>query len=81
MQRRDFMRRGTIAAGATLLGLNRFPYPLYAADRKKQAQDVVTLGPSGLRVTRLAQGTGTSGVGKQSNQTRGLGSAGWPTCS
>jgi len=76
MQRRDFMRRGTIAAGATLLGLNRFPYHLYAADKKKQAQDVVTLGPSGLRVTRLAQGTGTSGVGKQSNQTRGLGERG-----
>jgi len=36
----------------------------------------VTLGPSGLRVTRLAQGTGTSGVGKQSNQTRGLGERG-----
>jgi aryl-alcohol dehydrogenase-like predicted oxidoreductase len=76
MQRRDFMRRGTIAAGATLLGLNRFPYHLYAADERKQAQDVVTLGKSGLRVTRLAQGTGTSGVGKQSNQTRGLGERG-----
>ena len=37
MQRRDFMRRGTIAAGATLLGLNRFPHHLYAADKKKQA--------------------------------------------
>jgi len=76
MQRRDFMRRGTIAAGATLLGLNRFPHHLYAADKKKQAQDLVTLGRSGLRVTRLAQGTGTSGVGKQSNQTRGLGERG-----
>ena len=40
MQRRDFMRRGTIAAGATLLGVNRFPYHLYAADKKKQAQAV-----------------------------------------
>jgi 1-deoxyxylulose-5-phosphate synthase len=76
MQRRDFVRKGTIAAGAALLGLSRFPHHLYAADKKKQAQDVVTLGKSGLRVTRLAQGTGTSGVGKQSNQTRGLGEQG-----
>ncbi len=76
MQRRHFMRQGTVAAGAALLGLSRLPYPLYAADKRKQAQDVVTLGQSGLRVTRLAQGTGTSGVGKQSNQTRGLGERG-----
>ncbi len=76
MQRRDFVRKGTIAAGAALFGLNRFPHHLYAADKKKQAQDVVTLGKSGLHVTRLAQGTGTSGVGKQSNQTRQLGEQG-----
>ena len=76
MQRRHFMRQGTVAAGAALLGLIRFPYHLYAADKRKQAEDVVTLGKSGLRVTRLAQGTGTSGVGKQSNQTRGLGERG-----
>ncbi len=76
MQRRDFMRRGTLAGGAALLGLGRFPHHLYAAASKKQAQDWVTLGKSGLRVTRLAQGTGTSGVGKQSNQTRGLGEQG-----
>jgi aryl-alcohol dehydrogenase-like predicted oxidoreductase len=76
MQRRHFMRQGTVAAGAALLGLSRFPYHLYAAEKRKQAQDVVTLGKSGLRVTRLAQGTGTNGTGKQSNQTRGLGERG-----
>ena len=64
------------AYGLATNSLNRFPHHLYAADKKKQAQDVVTLGKSGLRVTRLAQGTGTSGVGKQSNQTRGLGERG-----
>jgi aryl-alcohol dehydrogenase-like predicted oxidoreductase len=73
MHRRDFIRHGTVAAGSALLGLGRFPHHLYAAGKKKQAQDVVTLGKSGLRVTRLAQGTGTSGVGGSSNQTRGLG--------
>src|SRR5713101_417631 len=72
MRRREFIRYGAAAAGGALLG-GRFPHHLYAAASKKQAQDVVTLGKSGLRVTRLAQGTGTSGVGGSSNQTRGLG--------
>ncbi|HEV8254110.1 MAG TPA: aldo/keto reductase [Vicinamibacteria bacterium] len=72
MKRRDFVRQGALAAGAALLGGGRFPHHLYAAGRK-QAQDLVTLGRTGLRVTRLAQGTGTSGVGGSSNQTRGLG--------
>jgi aryl-alcohol dehydrogenase-like predicted oxidoreductase len=34
---------------------------------------VVTLGRTGIQVSRLFQGTGTDGVGKASNQTRGLG--------
>ena len=76
MHRRDFVRHGTLWTGAALFGLGRFPHRLYAADRAKQAQDVVTLGRTGLRVTRLAQGTGTSGVGGSSNQTRGLGEQG-----
>ena len=76
MQRRDFVRHGALAAGAALLGFGRFPHHLYAAASPKKGQDVVTLGRTGLRVTRLAQGTGTSGVGKQSNQTRQLGERG-----
>ena len=75
MRRRDFIRHGTTAAaaGATLFGLGRFPHHLFAADKKKHAQDVVTLGRTGVKVTRLAQGTGTHGVGHSSNQIRGLG--------
>jgi len=46
---------------------------LFAAGQKKNAQDIVTLGTSGLRVSRLAQGTGTIGFNKSSNQTRKLG--------
>ncbi|PYQ14181.1 MAG: aldo/keto reductase [Acidobacteria bacterium] len=75
MKRREFIQHGTVAAG-TLFGLGRFPYHLYAADKKKHAQDVVTLGRTGLKVSRLAQGTGTHGVGKSSNQIRGLGDQG-----
>ena len=69
MKRREFIR-DTVAAGTALLSLDKFPYHLYAANSKKTAQDVVTLGKTGIRVTRLAQGTGTNGVGKSSNQTR-----------
>jgi aryl-alcohol dehydrogenase-like predicted oxidoreductase len=70
MKRRDFVRHGTVAGGAALFGLGRFPHHLYAATREKRAQDQVTLGRTGIRVSRLAQGTGTNGVNKSSNQTR-----------
>jgi aryl-alcohol dehydrogenase-like predicted oxidoreductase len=76
MNRRRFLRQGTYAGGATLVGAHAFPHHLYAAGTEKRAQDVVTLGRTGIRVSRLAQGTGTNGVGKSSNQTRGLGLAG-----
>jgi aryl-alcohol dehydrogenase-like predicted oxidoreductase len=75
MKRRDFLRCGSAIAGTTLLGLDRFPHHLYAAE-KKTAQDLVTLGRTGLQVTRLAQGTGTNGVNKSSNQIRRMGDAG-----
>jgi aryl-alcohol dehydrogenase-like predicted oxidoreductase len=56
--------------------MGRFPYHLYAADKQKTAQDFVTLGETGIRVTRLAQGTGTNGVNKSSNQIRKMGNQG-----
>jgi aryl-alcohol dehydrogenase-like predicted oxidoreductase len=76
MKRRDFVRYGTLAAGAAALDVGRFPHALYAGSRKKQASDVVTLGQTGIRLSRLAQGTGTNGVGKSSNQIRSLGFTG-----
>jgi aryl-alcohol dehydrogenase-like predicted oxidoreductase len=75
MKRRDFLRCGT-AAGAAMVGLQRFPHHLYAADNAKTAQDLVTLGKTGIKVTRLAQGTGTNGVGRNSNQKRSMGERG-----
>ena len=75
MKRRDFLRSGSAIAGTALLGLHRFPHHLYAAE-KKTAQDLVTLGRTGIQVTRLAQGTGTNGVNKSSNQIRRMGDAG-----
>ena len=75
MKRRDFVRYGTLAAGSVMLG-GRFPYHLYAAGKAKNAHDRVVLGKTGLTVPRLAQGTGTSGTNKSSNQTRQLGQQG-----
>ncbi len=80
MKRREFVRVGGAALGSVLLGgeaLGKaFPYHLYAANAQKTAQDVVTLGRTGIKVTRLAQGTGTNGVGKSSNQIRKNGDQG-----
>ena len=76
MKRRDFLRCGSAAAGTALLGLHRFPHHLYASTTKKTAQDLVTLGKTGIQVTRLAQGTGTNGVSKSSNQIRKMGDQG-----
>lgn len=76
MRRRDFLRCGSALAGTALLRLDRFPHHLYAAASKKTAQDRVMLGRTGIQVTRLAQGTGTNGVAKSSNQIRKMGGQG-----
>jgi aryl-alcohol dehydrogenase-like predicted oxidoreductase len=72
MKRRHFLTGGA-AAGAGALALNSFPYHLFAAETKKLASDRVKLGPMGVEVSRLAQGSGTNGVGGSSNQTKKLG--------
>jgi aryl-alcohol dehydrogenase-like predicted oxidoreductase len=72
MKRRDLVRMGALA-GTSALATGRFPYALYAAPRKKEATDTVSLGKTGISVSRLAQGTGTHGFDKSSDQTRGLG--------
>lgn len=76
MKRRSFIQCGLAAAGGACLGLREFPYRLYAGAEPKRAQDVVTLGRTGIRVSRLAQGTGTRGFNKSSNQIRTLGDRG-----
>jgi predicted aldo/keto reductase-like oxidoreductase len=77
MKRRDFIRCGaTAAVGSAFLDLREaFPYHRFAGAQKK-AQDIVTLGKTGIRVSRLAQGTGTHGYNKSSNQIRKLGDRG-----
>jgi aryl-alcohol dehydrogenase-like predicted oxidoreductase len=73
MKRRDLVRLGALAAGTSFLDAGRFPHALFAAERRKAATDTVTLGRTGIAVSRLAQGTGTHGYNKSSDQIRGLG--------
>lgn len=69
MQRRTFLKTGAVS-------LSAFPYHLFAAPAKKSASDVIELGPRKIKVSRLAQGTGTNGVGGSSNQTKKMGLSG-----
>lgn len=66
MQRRDFLKTGAVS-------LSAFPYSSFASPMKKNANDVVLLGPRKVKVSRLAMGSGTNGMGGSSNQTRKLG--------
>ncbi len=50
-----------------------FPYERLISKERCFADDRVTLGDSGIEVSRLAMGTGTHGVGGSSNQSRKLG--------
>jgi len=70
-RRRDFIKTSLLAAGA--FAFNPFPHHLYASAERKYATDRVALGNTGIQLSRLAMGTGTHGVNKQSNQTRKLG--------
>ncbi len=71
IKRRDFIRAGMLTAGA--FAMNPFPYHAFASDTKKFATDRVKLGNTGIELSRLAMGTGTHGVNRNSNQTRKLG--------
>ncbi|MDR2287168.1 MAG: aldo/keto reductase [Prevotellaceae bacterium] len=65
MDRRKFIRTGVVGvAGLTIAGSG------ISCGISSGTVDRVKLGKSGLRVSRIAMGTGTSGYGKASNQTR-----------
>jgi len=70
MKRREFLKYSAAAAGATVLPLSQ----VARADvPKKYATDIIALGKTGIKASRLAMGTGTHGVNRRSNQTRKLG--------
>ena len=70
MNRRQFITRCAGAAGAIML-----PYQMQAAASApvKLHSDRIKLGPKQVELSRMAFGTGTSGWGGSSNQTRKLG--------
>lgn len=68
MKRREFLTVTAMGLGAAWLGSRALPAMAEAPPAKFSATDLVTLGKSGVRTTRLAMGTGTSGFGGRSNQ-------------
>jgi len=73
MKRRTFIKHGMAAGAAGAIALSQFPYHAFAGDKKKYANDIVEIGKTGIKTSRLAMGTGTHGVNKSSNQDRRLG--------
>jgi len=70
MNRRSFLKYSAALSGAAALPLTRFAH---AAPQKKYASDIVALGNTGIKASRLAMGTGTHGVNRRSTQTEKLG--------
>ncbi len=68
MKRREFIQ-SAILGGTAFLTID--PLTLMASPPK--ANDLVSLGNTGIKASRLAIGTGSSGWGGSSNQTRDLG--------
>ncbi len=64
MRRREFIQGSLLGAGALARVAHAAP---------PRANDIITLGPDKVKLSRLAQGTGTKGFRKSSNQTRQLG--------
>jgi 1-deoxyxylulose-5-phosphate synthase len=77
MNRRRFVLGSTSAAVGAWVGLRTVGYRGFSRAfaspaplvKKVAASDIVTLGNTGIRTSRLAMGTGTVGSGHHSNQT------------
>jgi aryl-alcohol dehydrogenase-like predicted oxidoreductase len=69
--RRRFLGAALAGAGALAIGPQWLSSgPARAAGGKRSATDIVTLGKTGIKVSRLAQGTGYNGGGRSSAHTR-----------
>src|ERR1700741_3048626 len=71
MRRREFLVRSASGLGAAWLSSNSILNALAAQTlpAKFSASDVITLGSTGIKTSRLAMGTGTVGSGHHSHQT------------
>ena len=75
MKRREFFKFSALTAGALSVSsyTRIFSGKNFFLKEKKSANDIVTLGSTGIKVSRLAMGTGTHGFAYRSNQTDELG--------
>ena len=71
MRRREFLVRSATAAGAVWLSSRSILKAIaeQTLTKKFSASDVITLGGTGIKTSRLAMGTGTVGSGHHSHQT------------
>jgi aryl-alcohol dehydrogenase-like predicted oxidoreductase len=73
MNRRHFILNAARGIGAAWLASSTLPSTLIAETplpKRFSAADVITLGKTGIKTSRLAMGTGTYGFGGRSNQSR-----------
>ena len=78
IQRREFLKRSAIGLGGMLIGSRLGALEVFNPTNNSASTipkyfdpfERVPLGKTGLMVSRLTMGTGTSGVQQQSNQTR-----------
>jgi aryl-alcohol dehydrogenase-like predicted oxidoreductase len=78
MKRRKFFKFTALTAGALTVSpyAKIFSVKEFILKEKKYANDIVTLGKTGIKVSRLAVGTGTNGFAHRSDQSEGLGISG-----
>lgn len=69
MKRREFLTTSALGLGAAWLGSTSIP-GFSATPERFKAADVVTLGKTGIKTSRLAMGTGSHGWGGSSAQGR-----------
>jgi len=69
MKRRDFLGKSVMGVGAAWLGSRGWAAAMPLVTGKFSATDIVVLGQTGIKTSRLACGTGTMGGDHHSNQT------------
>ncbi len=69
MKRRDFIQKGAIGIAGTAAVITTISEDSFGLNRA-QSVDKVDLGHTGLKVSRIALGTGTKGWRRESDQTR-----------
>src|SRR5208337_3383357 len=69
MRRRDFLTKSAMGVAAAWLRSQRWAAAMPPVTGKFSAADIVALGQTGIKTSRLACGTGTVGVDHHSNQS------------